>query len=79
MLVFTDYWHPLEKGPIGVLTGLGVLLGCIVGLVFAVLSIKHRPRLFSLGTLVFFFNAIPIVATVLLITLQILGDYIPRR
>jgi hypothetical protein len=72
MLVFTDYWHPIEKGLIGVLTALGVLIGCLVGMVFAIWSLKHRTRLFSLGTAALLFNAIPIVAAVSLTVLQVL-------
>ena len=71
MLYFTDYWHPSESGVIGVITGLGTLIGCLVGLVFAILSLKHRTRFSSLGTAALLFNAIPIVVAVSVIVLKL--------
>ena len=72
MIIFRDYWHPLKTGLIGVTAAFGTLIGCLVGLIFAALSLKHRPRFLSLGTATLLFNAIPIIAAVSLIALQLL-------
>ena len=43
---------------------LAVVIGLIIGLVFAALSLKRRPRFISFGTAALIFNLIPLVAVI---------------
>ena len=41
-------------------------VGSLVGLIFAVMSLKSKPRVFSFGTVALLFNLIPVVGVVVI-------------
>lgn len=75
-----DFWQSLVPGDdssntAGAMMAIGeliqmiysLLLACFIGLIFAILSLRHRRRILSLGTAALIFNGVPLLMLVALV------------